>query len=236
MNEVGGANQNIFQQINRQNESRSTNATNAQNNEDNDLFIRLMIAQLQNQDPTSPADTSSFTQQIATFSQVESLNNLARTVESTNQSLLSSQAALQASSLVGRSVFVPGDTATVGTRQNPFAEGSFNLSASSPNVRVQVFNAAGTQVDTLNLGAVEPGAHTFAWQMELDAEGNPTIPAGEFTFVVQRLNGSTDEFVAVDTNIAQRVNSVTLGENGIGLRVNTNAGSFDVNQVSQIGV
>lgn len=236
MNEVGGANQNIFQQINRQNESRSSNASTTKSNQDNDLFVRLMIAQLQNQDPTSPADTSSFTQQIATFSQVESVNNLTRTIESTNQSLLSSQAALQASSLVGRSVYVPGDTAAVGTQRNPFAQGSFNLGASSSNVRVQVFDSAGSQVDTLNLGALQPGDHTFAWQMELDAEGNPTIPAGDFTFVVQRFDSASDEFVPVDTNIAHRVNSVTLGENGIGLRVNTNAGSFDVNQVSQIGV
>ena len=237
MNEVGGVNQNIFDQINRQNESRSTSAGGpSQSDEDNDLFIRLMIAQLQNQDPTSPADTSSFTQQIATFSQVESINNLAQTVEATNQSLLSSQAALQASSLVGRSVYVPGDTAEVGTTQNPFAQGSFNLSASASNVRVQVFDSAGTQVDTLNLGAVEPGEHTFAWQMELDEEGSPTIPAGDFTFVVQRFDNSADEFVAVDTSIAHRVNSVTLGQNGIGLTVNTNGGSFDVNEVSQIGV
>lgn len=234
MSDVNGVNQNVFDKINTQNQSGSTVSSSSQTEEDNDMFMRLMIAQLQNQDPTSPADTSDFMQQIATMSQVESINNLAQTVDATSQSMLASQAALQASAMVGQSVYIPGDTVEVGTVMSPYAHGSFNLSTSASDVRIKVYDSSGSLVDTMQLGTVTAGEHEFAWQMEIDEEGNPSMPAGDYTFVVERIDDG--EYNAVDTNMAYTVNSVTLGENGIGMTVNTNAGSFDVSEVKQIGV
>ena len=104
--------QSVFEQINQQNRANATNnsssgtdAAASQAQSDSDMFMRLMIAQLQNQDPTSPADTSDFMQQIATMSEVESINNLTKSFENMSNSLLTSQAALQASSMVGQSVY-----------------------------------------------------------------------------------------------------------------------------------
>lgn len=232
MSNVNGVNQNVFDQINKTNQSSST--AKSQTEEDSDMFMRLMIAQLQNQDPSSPADTTDFMQQIATMSQVESINNLNQTVAQTSQAMLSSQAALQASSMVGRSVFIPGDTSEVGTAMNPFAKGAFNLETSASEVRIKVYNSSGSLVDTMQLGAVSQGEHEFAWQMQFDEEGNAEHPAGEYTFVVERFDDN--EYKAIDTNMAYRVNSVTLGENGIGMKVNTTAGTYDVSEVKQIGV
>lgn len=234
MSDVNGVNQNVFDKINRQNQAKSNVSGGSQSQEDSDMFMRLMIAQLQNQDPTSPADTSDFMQQIATMSQVESINNLAHTVESTSRSMLSSQAALQASAMVGQSVYIPGDTVEVGTVASPYAHGSFNLGTSASDVRIKVYNSSGSLVDTMQLGAVSSGEHEFAWQMKFDEEGNPEHPPGDYTFVIER--NDDGEYKAVDTNMAYTVNSVTLGENGIGMTVNTNAGSFDVSEVKQIGV
>lgn len=232
MSNVNGVNQNVFDQINRTNQSNSTQKSQTQ--EDSDMFMRLMIAQLQNQDPSSPADTTDFMQQIATMSQVESINNLNQTVAETSQAMLSSQAALQASSMVGQSVFIPGDTSEVGTVMNPFAKGAFNLETSASEVRIKVYNSSGTLVDNMQLGAVEQGEHEFAWQMQFDEDGNPEHPPGDYTFVIERLEDN--EYQAVDTSMAYRVNSVTLGENGIGMKVNTTAGTFDISDVKQIGV
>ncbi len=232
MSNVNGVNQNVFDQINRAN--RSSDALKSQTDKDSDMFMRLMIAQLQNQDPSSPADTTDFMQQIATMSQVESINKLSQTVTQTSQAMLSSQAALQASSMVGQSAFIPGDTSEVGTAANPYAKGAFNLQASTSEVRIKVYDASGSIVDTMQLGAVNQGEHEFAWQMQFDADGNPEHPPGDYTFVVERLEDN--EYKAVDTTMAYRVNSVTLGENGIGMKVNTTAGTFDVSDVKQIGV
>lgn len=232
MSDVNGVNQNVFDKINSSNQSSST--AKSQSQEDSDMFMRLMIAQLQNQDPSSPADTSDFMQQIATMSQVESINNLAQSVESTSQSMLASQAALQASAMVGQSVFIPGDTVEVGTASSPYARGSFNLDISASDVRIKVYNSSGSLVDTMQLGSVAAGEHEFAWQMDIDEEGNMSQPPGDYTFVVERFDDG--EYQALNTNMAYSVNSVTLGENGIGMTVNTNAGSFDVSDVKQIGV
>ena len=232
MSNVNGVNQNIFEQINTTNQSSST--AKSQTEEDSDMFMRLMIAQLQNQDPSSPADTSDFMQQIATMSQVESINQLNSSVNEMSQSMLSSQAALQASAMVGQSVYITGDTVEVGTASSPYAHGSFNLGTSSSDVRIKVYNSSGSLVDTMQLGAVSQGEHEFAWQMQFDEDGNPEHPPGDYTFTVERIED--EEYKAVDTNMAYRVNSVTLGENGIGMKVNTNAGTFDASDVKQIGV
>lgn len=231
-NNINGVNQNVFDQINQTNQSSST--AKSQTQEDSDMFMRLMIAQLQNQDPTSPADTTDFMQQIATMSQVESINQLNTSVNEMSQSMLSSQAALQASSMVGRSVYIPGDTTEVGTAANPYAHGSFNLSSSASDMRIRVYSSSGSLVDTMSLGAVTPGEHEFAWQLPVDADGNAALPAGDYTFTVERMVDG--EYQTVDTSMAYRVNSVTLGENGIGMKVNTSAGQFDVSEVRQIGV
>ena len=234
MSEINGVNQNIYDQINTQNKTNSTSQASSQASDDSDMFMRLMIAQLQNQDPSSPADTTDFMQQIATMSQVESLNNLNLSVTQMSQSMLSSQAALQASSMVGQSVYIPGDTVEVGTAANPYAHGSFSLPSSASDVRVKVYNSSGSLVETMNLGSVTPGEHEFAWQMPFDENGVSEIPAGDFTFTVEKLVDG--EYQAIDTSMAHKVNSVTLGENGIGMKVNTNAGTFDMSAVTQIGV
>lgn len=234
MSNVNGVNnQNVYEQINQSNQKNSTQKSQTQ--EDSDMFMRLMIAQLQNQDPSSPADTTDFMQQIATMSQVESINQLNTSVNDLSQSMLGSQAALQASSLVGQSVYIPGDTVEVGTQASPFAHGSFSLDTSASDVRIKVYNSSGSLVDTMQLGAVAQGEHEFAWQMKFDEDGNPEHPPGDYTFVVERIEDD-DEYKAVDTNLAYRVNSVTLGENGIGMTVNTNAGTFSMDDVKQIGV
>ena len=72
-------------------------------------FLELMITQLQNQDPLSPQQNGEFISQLAQFSSVEGLNNLNASVSGMAASLRSTQA-LQASTLVGRSVRVPSDT------------------------------------------------------------------------------------------------------------------------------
>src|SRR4051794_41921018 len=77
---------------------------------DKDTFLKLLVAQLQHQDPTSPQDSSQWTAQMAQFSTVEQLTNLAT---STAASAKSSSMA-QAVALVGREVdYVGKDGATV---------------------------------------------------------------------------------------------------------------------------
>jgi len=71
---------------------------------DKDMFLKLMVAQLKNQDPMNPTDSSQFLAQTAQFTSLEKLTDVA---EQTSQAL-SAQLAFGASGLVGRSVTYNG--------------------------------------------------------------------------------------------------------------------------------
>src|ERR1700724_80304 len=75
-------------------------------------FLTLMLAQLKNQDPTSPVDSSTFLTQLAQLSEVQGITSL-NTSFSTLSSSLSSSQALQASSLLGHQALVNSSTATL---------------------------------------------------------------------------------------------------------------------------
>ncbi len=239
MSGVEGVNQNanLFDRINQANKSSSTvSAVKSQAQQDSDMFMKLLVAQLGNQDPTSPADTGQFMQQISSMSMVEGINNLNSAVGALTSSMMTSQAALQASSMVGRSVFVPQNTAPLGIEGNPsYARGSYVLDQSAADVRIKVFDASGELVDAVSLGAKAPGAEEFYWQLSSDPEQGGAAP-GKYSFQVERLD-SEGVWTKVDNvQLAFRVNSVTLGENGIGMKVNTSAGTFDSSEIKQIGV
>src|SRR4051794_38136934 len=57
--------------------SGSTNVTNEKAVLDKDGFLKMLVAQMQNQDPSSPLDASQQTQQMASFTMVEQITNMA---------------------------------------------------------------------------------------------------------------------------------------------------------------
>lgn len=141
-----------------------------------------------------------------------------------NSSLMSSQAALQASSMVGRQAFVNTEKGVLPA--DGTVEGMVSITTSTPDLRIAVFDSSGKQVDTISMGALTAGDHSFSW----DGTGNL---AGNYRFVAEGKTG--DKYLPVATYIGHTVNSVTLGQNGIGMKVNTDAGSVGIDQVRQLG-
>ena len=109
-----------------------------------DQFLQLLVAQMNNQDPLSPQENGEFIAQLAQFSTVEGIDNLNGSMESLLSGYQSSQA-LQASSMVGRTVIVPTDQAVVDT--------SAGLEAGMHDFTWDGTDGAG------NL--MEPGVYTF---------------------------------------------------------------------------
>lgn len=225
-NNVNGVNQNsnIYDHINTQNQKNSTVSGTSQAQETSEMFMQLMIAQLKNQSPTSPAETTDFMQQISSMSSVESIANLNTTVENLGNSLMTSQAALQASSMVGQTAFIKTDKGIL--PQDGSVKGVVSLPGSTSDVRISVYDQAGTLVDRMFLGAKTSGDHEFEW-----SKGG--VAAGEYRVIAEAQDG--ENYTAIESFIGHPVNSVTLGQNGIGMSINTAAGSVGINEVHQLG-
>jgi flagellar basal-body rod modification protein FlgD len=205
-------------------------STGTKNNElGKDEFLNLLVAQLNNQDPLSPQDNGAFIAQLAQFSQVEGIGKLNTSMESLVSGYQSSQA-LQASSLVGRKVIVPTDQALVDTKET--FKASLALPASSSNVYVNIYDAAGTSVSRVNLGAQTAGNVSFMWDGK-DASGN-LLPPGAYKFQAQASYGT--ETKGLSTMLPANVDSVTLGQGGGELMLNlAGLGSIGLSKVQVIG-
>jgi flagellar basal-body rod modification protein FlgD len=124
-----------------------------------DRFLKLLVAQMQNQDPLNPLDNAQVTSQMAQINTVSGIARLNETVQGLNTQFVQMQA-LQGAALVGHDVIVPGNTLSIadGTGQ-----GGFELTSPADAVKVEVLNAGGHVVDTLQLGAQTAGRHSFDW-------------------------------------------------------------------------
>lgn len=124
-----------------------------------DRFLKLLVAQMQNQDPLNPMDNAQVTSQMAQINTVSGIARLNETVEGLNRQFVQMQA-LQGAALVGRDVVVPGNRLDI---VDGNGQGGFELTSAADAVKVEVLNAGGHVVDTLQLGAQSAGRHSFDW-------------------------------------------------------------------------
>jgi flagellar basal-body rod modification protein FlgD len=141
-------------------------------------FLKLMTAQLQNQDPTAPMDNTQFLGQMAQFSQVTSLGNMTTSLNNMAASLATNQM-VSSGSLIGRSVL---STKNVGVYQNgsPIT-GAITLASPADSVNITVTDATGTVVDTMSMAAQPAGTYPFEWS-GTESDGVTQAPPGQYTF------------------------------------------------------
>ncbi len=122
-----------------------------------DQFLKLLLAQLKNQDPLAAPDADKMAGQITAFGQLEQLMNLNVSMESMAKAQ-GSQQQNQAVSLVGKSVQVQNNLLHVqGENKGKI---SFNLSAPSSTVTVQVKNPLGQVIRTIEYKDIPAGLST----------------------------------------------------------------------------
>ena len=154
----------------------STSTTEA-----SDRFLKLLVAQMQNQDPLNPMDNAQVTSQMAQINTVTGIEKLNTTVQGLSGQFVQMQA-LQGASLIGRDVIVPGNKIDM---QDGVGQGGFELTSAADNVKVEVLSAAGQVLDTMNLGAQTAGTHSFDWTAGTNAT------ATGLTFRVTATSGAT---------------------------------------------
>jgi flagellar basal-body rod modification protein FlgD len=163
------------------NSGQSSTATTTAK-EASDRFLKLLVTQLQNQDPMNPVDNAQMTSQMAQISTVSGIEKLNLTVEGLTTQFVQMQA-LQGASLVGKDVLLKGDKLAY---VNSKATGTFELDSAADRVKVEVLSPAGQVVDTLNLGAQTAGRQDFNWP-----NGDLLEDVSNYSFRISAYSGAT---------------------------------------------
>ena len=186
-----------------------------------DRFLKLLVAQMKNQDPLSPMDNAQVTSQMAQINTVSGIEKLNRTVEGLSSQFAQLQA-VQGASLVGHEVVVPGNTLQI---SEGMGEGGFELASPADQVKVEILSPAGQVVDTMNLGAAGSGLHAFHW----DASKAPQT--GGYRFRVSATVGGVA--LPATAMIRDRVDAITTSGNSFNLELAT-SGSVPYSTVKAI--
>ena len=193
-------------------------------------FFALLTQELASQDPTKPVENNEMISQMTAFSTTDGVSKLNEQFTSFAASMSSSQA-LQASSLVGRSVLVEDNVFGMETGEE--VKGKLVTDKAASNVNIYVENVAGEIIQTVPVGSVKAGEFTFSWDGQ-DSNGEPA-PEGAYRFRVAGLvDGKASELQAMTY---RKVDSVTLAGAGGSILLNLNGGSTmklsDVIEVTQ---
>lgn len=193
-------------------------------------FLRLMVAQVQNQDPLQPQANGEFLSQLAQFSTNDGITNMQGSLQELASSLQSNQA-LQASALVGRKVLINSNALNLGAEGETKA--AIDMQSGVNNINAYIYSDAGELIKTIPLGQPEPGFFQFAWDGM--GQNNERSPAGKYKVEVRGIYGGKE--VSFKTMTTANIDSVSLGQNGEGLKLNVSgAGSVTLDQVRQITV
>jgi flagellar basal-body rod modification protein FlgD len=192
-------------------------------------FLTLMLAQLKNQDPTSPVDSNTFLSQLASLSTVQGISQLNTSFGSLSSSLVSSQA-LQASSLLGHQALVSSTTANL--TANGTVTGAVSVPQTTSQAVLNISDSSGALIRQISLGAQPAGMANFSWDGK--AQDGSQAPAGQYTLSAQYA-GATKGGTAAGTYVNGTVQSVTMGAGTTGLTLNVSGlGSVAFSNVQQI--
>ena len=185
----------------------SSTASGKSSSLDQQDFLKLMTVQIQNQDPLKPMENTEFFSQIAQFSTVSGIDKL-QTAFSSLATQLSSSQSLQAAALIGRDVLVESGVGVLGDQG---LSGALDI-PSSGRVNLQIRDASGAVVRTIDLGTQSAGQLAFNWN-GTDAQGN-ALPGGLYR-ISATVSGSGGASVAATTYAVDQVSSVALGSDGL---------------------
>ena len=195
-----------------------------------DDFFALLTKELSFQDPTKPVENNEMIAQMTAFSTTSGVSELNEQFSNFSKSMSSSQA-LQASSLVGRSVLVEENV--FGKEDGVDVKGKLVTDKPASTVNIYVENAAGEIIQTVPVGNVKAGEFTFTWDGK-NSNGED-VPEGAYRFrVAGMVDGKASELQAMTY---RKVDSVTLAGAGGNIILNLNGGNTmnlsDVVEVTQ---
>jgi flagellar basal-body rod modification protein FlgD len=179
-------------------------------------FIDLLVAQIQNQDPTDPVDSSTYVTQLSQLSMVQSLEELS-SLQTTSNGLVEDLTALQSTNLVGQSVLVKSSSTTLSAEGS--LSGQVTLDNAADSLTISVYGADGTLINRETSSSPSAGSYNFSFD---------GLSAG--TYTVTAVSSSDGATTSETTYLNSEVESVVLDDDGVQLQV-SGAGTVALDDV-----
>lgn len=209
---VSGTAQALLDSVNGTANNKAKSTTNAAQ----DRFLKLLTAQLKNQDPLNPMDNAEMTSQLAQISTVDGIEKLNATLQKLLSSTVDAEA-MQAAALVGHQVMVAGNGLRL---TDSGAVGGVELAAGADQVVLTIKDANGIAIKTLDLGNLDAGFHNFTWDGKSDSGAQAVNGAYSVSVAAKRGSEKVDASVlelAGVTSVSRGSQGVTLDLGQLGL-------------------
>ncbi len=148
-----------------------------------DRFLKLLVAQMSNQDPLNPMDSAQVTSQMAQISTVQGVQTLNKTVSGLDNQFTQLQT-MQGAALVGHDVAVDGNSLRVDPETHK-GDAAFELDSPATSVSVDILGPSGATVGTVKLGPQDAGNHGFDFDVPASAQGQ------KLTYKVTAMNNGS---------------------------------------------
>jgi flagellar basal-body rod modification protein FlgD len=191
-----------------------------------DRFLKLLVKQLQSQDPMNPMDNAATTSQMAQISSVTGIEKLNTTMQSMMASFTSSQS-FQAASLIGKEVLTVGNQMKFdGTKP---IDARIDLPAGVGNIKVTIADKNGAIIDNITLPQQAAGAASVVWDGKMNNGGKAA--AGDYFISASAVQDGKE--IALNALTWQTASSVELAKTGVNVML-ANQKSVAFSDVKQI--
>lgn len=195
--------------------STTTGSTNTTKNTlGKDAFMKMMIAQLQNQDPLNPMDGTQFVAQLAQFSSLEQLQNL-NDVMTSLPTYLGNFSNAQMANLIGDNALAAGNVVTA---NGSSAKITYRLPSDIQSGTIKIYDTNGSLVDTIKIGSQKSGMQSSIWNCSGKTAGN-------YTYEISAVDRKGSE-VTVDKMISGTITGVSFKDGAAYLTINDQEVAF----------
>ena len=178
--------------------------------EDFNSFLTLLTTQLKYQDPTSPMDSTQFTQQLVQFTSVEQ-----QVKQNVNlEAMLAAQQTMQvasAANYIGKTVEAGGTSIVLRDGQAPI---EYSLDRLAREVSIVIKDSAGTEVRKL-VGNTGSGSQRITWDGRTN--GGTRVPDGTYSFTVTA-NDTNGQKMTPQTGVTAKIDAFEVAGSSIILR------------------
>ena len=191
-----------------------------------DDFLKLLLVELKNQDPSKPMDSSAMLAQFSTLTQVQQTQQANSYLQSLLESTISASN-VQAVGYIGKKISFAGNKIAVAG--GSAGTSKFTLAGDANKISVSIYDAAGTAIKTSELGSMSAGTYSFKW----DGTNSSGAKVADGTYSVNfSAKDSAGKSISVTTEGIANVAGVVF-KNGVAYLV-TDAGEIPLSSVTGV--